>query len=151
MTMRTWRAVLGSSAIAVLAGCSGDSAVTPDMQSVNPKTSAGKNERTLAIELTNPSPNDGGMIFTIDGPNIVDVAPAPGFELVATPTESHGRSSIDVLMVGPLHAGVIAWLTVEGVNSGQPYHVTVTQVAAGAAEGYVQRGDLGAYQLTVRR
>jgi len=151
MTMRTWRAVLGSSAIVLLAGCGGDAVVTPDVRAVQPMASAAKNERTLAIELTTPSSNDGGMIFTIDGPNIVDVAPAPGFEVVANRVESHGRTTIDVLIVGPLHAGVIAWLTVTGVNSGHPYDATVTDVAAGAADHFVERRDLSAYRLVVGR
>jgi hypothetical protein len=145
------RALVGSSAFMALAGCQSDSAVRPDVRVAGPTASAAKNERTLAIELTMPARNDGGMIFTVEGPNIVDVAPASGMDVVTNGAESNGRTSITALVVGPLQNGVIAWLTVRGTNSGQPYDVTITQVAAGAADQYVQRGDLGAYQLSVRR
>jgi hypothetical protein len=151
MTTRILRALIGSSAFGALAGCQGDSAVRPGVQVVEPTASAAKNERTLAIELTMPARNDGGMIFTVEGPNIVDVAPASGFDIVTSGVESHGRTTITALVAGPLQNGVIAWLTVRGVNSGQPYDVAITQVAAGAADGYVQRSDPGAYQLSVRR
>jgi len=152
MTTRILRALVGSSAFVVLAGCSGDSAVRPDDPLAQRSAAAEKNERTLAIELTMPSRTDGGIIFTVAGPNIVDVAPAPGFDVVTNGGgASHGRTTITALVVGPLQNGVIAWLTVEGTNSGQPYDVTVTQVAAGAADQYVQRNDLGAYDLVVRR
>jgi hypothetical protein len=151
MTTRILRALVGSSAFAVIAGCQSDSAVRPSVQFTEPTASAAKNERTLPIELTMPARDDGGMIFTVEGPTIVDVAPASGFDVVTSGAESHGRTSVTALVVGPLQNGVIAWLTVRGVNSGQPYDVTITQVAAGAADAYVQRGDLGAYRLTVRR
>lgn len=151
MTTRILRALVGSSAFVALAGCQSDSAVRPDGQVAEPTASMAKNGRTLAIELTMPERHDGGMIFTVEGPNIVDVAPASGFDVVTNGVESHGRTTMSALVVGPLQNGVIAWLTVRGVNSGQPYDVTITQVAAGAADGYVQRSDLGAYQLTVRR
>jgi hypothetical protein len=151
MTIRTLRILLGSSALALLAGCSGDSVLKPHAQLVPSGSSTAKNERTLAIELTGPSRTDGGLIFTIEGPNIVDVTPASGFDVVTSRTESKGRATITALVVGPLHSGVIAWLSVNGVNSGQPYDVTVTQVAARASEGFVQRSDPGAYTLVVRR
>jgi hypothetical protein len=56
-----------------------------------------------------------------------------------------------VLVVGPLESGVVAWLTVKGVNSGNPFTATVSQVAAGVAGGFAQRTDLGAYRVVVRR
>ena len=151
MTTRMLRAVLGSSAFVVFAGCQSDSAVRPDVQSTEPTASAAKNERTLAIELTMPTRNDGGMIFTVEGPNIVDVTPASGFDIVTSRTESRNRTTMTALVVGPLRNGVVAWLTVQGTNSGQPYDVKVTQVAASAADGYVQRTDAVAYRLTVVR
>jgi len=151
MTTRIWRALVGSSAFVVLAGCSGDSAVTPDNPMAQRSADAAKNVRALAIELTMPSRNDGGIIFTVEGPNIVDVAPASRFDVVTNGVESRGRTTITALVVGPLQNGVIAWLTVHGTNSGQPYDVTVTQVAASAAEGFVQRDDPGIYRLVVRR
>ena len=152
MTIRISRILLGSSAVALLAGCSGDSVLKPHGQLVESVASIAKNERKLAIELTTPSDNDGGMIFTIEGPNIVDVAPAEGFDVVATsPAESNGRTTISALVVGPLPKGVIAWLSVKGVNSGQPYRVKVTQVAADASESFVQRSDPSVYTLVVHR
>jgi hypothetical protein len=152
MTIRTLRILLGSSVLALLGGCGGDSAVRPDAQLDALTASAANKVRTLAVELTTASENDAGMIFTIEGPNIVDITPASGLELVTTGRpESNGRGTIGVLVTGPLRSGVIAWLVVKGVNSGQPYDVTVSQVAAGASEGFVQRDDLGAYTLVVRR
>jgi hypothetical protein len=132
-------------------GCSGESAVRPpDTLAAAATTAAADHQRALAIELTAPLDGAAGVIFSINGPNILGVAPASGFDLVAAPTESKGRDQIDVLVTGPLQTGVIAWLRVKGVNSGQPYRVTVTQVAAGANDGFVQR-DPGAYTLAVRR
>jgi uncharacterized lipoprotein YajG len=148
MTIRAVRILFNSSAVALLAGCRGDSTVTPQA----PLASAtAKNERTLAIELTSPSRTDAGMIFTVEGPNIIDVTPAEGFDVVTNRAESKGRTTITAFVVGPLHTGVIAWLNVKGVNNGQPYDVTLTQVAAGESGGFVQRSDPGAYTLVVRR
>ena len=151
MTIRICRALLGSCLFGVAVGCAGDSTVTPTTVSSTPASAVVTNERTLAVELATTSTGDAGMIFTIDGPNIVSIAPAPGFDLQQLRAESGGRTSIDVLIVGPLGDGVIAWLTTKGTNSGNPYTARVTQVAAGAAAGFAQRDDLGAYRLTVRR
>ena len=149
MTIRSLRILLGSSAVALLAGCSGDATVLPPDAPLAATTA--KNDRTLAIELTGPSRTDGGMIFTVEGPNIVDVTPAAGFDVMTNSAESKGRTTITALVAGPIRSGVIAWLNVKGVNIGQPYNVTLTQVAAGASEGFVQRSDPGAYTLVVRR
>ena len=152
MTPRGMRALIGSSVFALAAGC-GDSAtsVTADPQPPQPSASASSNERRLAVELTAPGGGDAGMIFSIDGPNILGIVPAAGLELVSTRAQSAGRASINVLVVGPLESGVVAWLVVKGVNSGNPFTASVTQVAAGAAGGFAQRTDLNAYRLSVRR
>jgi hypothetical protein len=152
MTPRGLRALIGSSVFALAAGC-GDSAtsVTPDPRTLQPSASASGNERRLAVELTTPGSGDAGMIFSIEGPNIVGIVPASGLELASTRAESAGRTSINVLVAGPLESGVVAWLTVKGVNSGHPFTATVTQVAAGAADGFAQRTDLSAYRVVVQR
>ena len=152
MTPRGLRALIGSSVFAVVAGC-GDAAtsITSDTGGPHLSASAASNERRLAVELTAPGGGDAGMIFSIEGPNILGVSPASGFELTSTRTESAGRTRIRVLVVGPLESGVVAWLTVKGVNSGNPFTATITQVAAGAAGGFAQRTDLDAYRIVVRR
>ena len=152
MTPRALRALIGSSVFAVVAGCGDPStSITSDPGAPQPSASAASSERTLAVELTAPGGGNAGMIFSIDGPNILDIAPASGFELVSTRAESAGRARINVLVVGQLESGVVAWLTVKGVNSGNPFTATVTQVAAGAAGGFAQRTDLDAYRVVVRR
>ena len=152
MTPRALRALIGSSVFAVVAGC-GDASmsITSDAGAPQPSASASSNERTLAVELTAPGGGDAGMIFSIEGPNMLGIAPASGFELTSTRVESAGRTRINVLVVGPLESGVVAWLTVKGVNSGNPFTATVSQVAAGVAGGFAQRTDLGAYRVVVRR
>lgn len=151
MTYRGLRILVGSTAIVYASACGGDSAVTPDAGVAQPLAAAANNTRTLAVELTKPASVDAGMIFSIEGPNIIGIAPAEGVELVSSRSESGGRTTLDVLVAGPLPSGVVAWLTVKGVNSGNPFDTRVSQVAAGAAEGFVQRGDLSRYRLTVRR
>ena len=151
MTIRILRALLGSSAVALLAGCGGDSAVTPDARTPQVAAAAASAERALAIELTTPNAGDAGIIFSIEGPNVVGVTPTPGVNLVMLPPESNGRGTIDVLAVGHLQSGVIAWLTTKGVNNGNPFMARVIEVAAGSAEGFVERGELSAYRLVVRR
>jgi len=151
MTNRGLRILVGSTAIVYAAACGGDSAVTPDAGVAQPLAAAANNSRTLAVELTKPASADAGMIFSIEGPNIIGIAPADGVELVSSRSESGGRTTLDVLVAGPLPSGVVAWLTVKGVNSGNPFDTRVSQVAAGASEGFVQRDDLSRYRLTVRR
>jgi hypothetical protein len=151
MTYRGLRMLLGSSVIVYAAACGGDSAVTPDAGGAQPLAAAASNTRTLAVELTKPASADAGMIFSIEGPNILGIAPGVGVDLVSYRSESPGRTTLDVLVAGPLTSGVVAWLTVKGVNSGNPFDARVSQVAAGASEGFVQRGDLSGYRLTVRR
>lgn len=149
-TPRARLLVAGVAALAI-AACTGEPTTTPRApNAVTANAATAANQRTLGIQLTTSSAGGAGMIFSIEGPNIVSVAPAPGFDLVASPATSTGRDRMDVLVSGPLRSGVIAWLTVKGVNSGHPYDVTVTQVAAGASEGYAQR-DPGAYSLAVGR
>ena len=152
MTPRGLRAVIGSSVFALVAGC-GDSAtsIPSDPGAFQLSPSASSNERRLAVELTAPGSGDAGMIFSIEGPNILGIVPAPGLDLASARAESAGRTSINVLVAGPLENGVVAWLIVKGVNSGTPFTATVTQVAAGAADGFAQRTDLQAYRLTIRR
>ena len=151
MTYRGLRILVGSSAIVYTVACGGDSVVTPDAGVPQPIAATAINSRTLAVELTKPASTDAGMIFLIEGPNILDIAPAVGVELVSYRSESPGRTTLDVLVAGPLPNGVVAWLTVKGVNSGNPFDARVSQVAAGASEGFVQRNDLSGYRLTVRR
>lgn len=151
MTNRNLRILLGATALVFAAGCGSDSVVTPDAEDLRASAAAASNERTLAVELAKPASADAGMIFSIEGPNILRIAPAAGVELVSYRAESRGRATIDVLVAGPLTDGVVAWLTVKGVNSGNPFEARVSQVAAGAAEGFVQRENLGEYRLTVRR
>ena len=151
ITSRERRFACAAAVVVAIIGCSGESAVRPlDTLAAAATAAAAGNERTLAIELTTPPNGAAGMIFSINGPNILGVAPATGFDLVAAPAESKGRDQIDVLVTGPLQTGVIAWLSVKGGNSGHPYRITVTQVAAGPNDGFVQR-DPGAYTLAVRR
>ena len=152
MTPRALRALIGSSVIAVVAGCNdAPTTITAHATLPHPLASAAGNERTLAVELTAPGGGDAGMIFSIEGPNMLDLSPASGFELTSTRAESNGRSTIRALVTGPLQSGVVAWLTVKGVNSGNPFTATVTQVAAGAAGGFAQRTQLDAYRVVVRR
>jgi len=152
MTPRGLRALIGSSMFAVVAGC-GDAStsIASDAGTPNASASASRNERRLAVELTGPRRGDAGIIFSIEGPNILGIAPASGFELASTREESGGRTRANVLVAGPVDNGVIAWLTVKGVNSGNPFTTTVSQVAAGAAGGFAQRADLHAYRVVVRR
>ena len=151
ITPRVRRFACAAAVVVAIIGCSGESAVRPpDTLAPAATASAAGNERTLAIELTTPVNGAAGMIFSINGPNILSVAPATGFDLVAAPAESKGRDQIDVLVAGPLQTGVIAWLRVKGGNSGHPYRMTVLQVAAGPNDRFVQR-DPAAYTLAVRR
>jgi len=152
MTPRGLRALIGSSVLALAAGCGDEStSITSDTRAPQPSASASSNERRLAVELTTPGSGDAGMIFSIEGPNILGIVPASGLELASTQAESAGRTSINVLVAGPIKNGVVAWLVVKGVNSGNPFTATVTQVAAGAVEGFAQRTDLSAYRVIVRR
>jgi hypothetical protein len=152
VTNRSLRILLGSIVIAFAAGCGSDSVVTPNADAPQALAAAANNERTLAVELTKPVGVDGGMIFSIDGPNILGIVPASGVELVSYRSESRGRTTLDVLVAGPLpNDGVIAWLTVKGVNTGSPFNARVSQVAAGAAEGFAQRAELSGYHLNVQR
>lgn len=151
MTTRIRRVLSAWSALVLIAGCGGESAVTPNAAPPTRAASLASAERTLSVELATTATGDAGMIFSIDGPNIISLTAAPGFQLVERRSGSGGRTRVDVLTVGPLRSGVIAWLTTKGVNSGNPYTAEVTQVAAGAAGGFAQRQDLSAYRLTVRR
>ena len=152
MTPRGLRALIGSSVFVVVAGCGDPStSIRSDAAAPHPSASASGSERRLAVELTAPERGDAGMIVWIEGPNMLDIGPASGFELTSQRAESAGRTRIRVLVVGPLESGVVAWLTVKGVNSGNPFTATVTQVAAGAAGGFAQRTDLDAYRVVVRR
>ena len=151
MTTRTRRITLTWGVIALAAACSGDATVAPGIDTPQPLSAAAANVRTLAIELTKPAADDAGMIFSVDGPNILGVEPVAGIDLVSHRADSPGKTTIDVLVAGPLESGVIARLTVKGVNSGNPFTARLREVAAGAGEGFVQRTDLSAYRLIVRR
>ena len=152
MTYRGLRILIGSSVLALVAACGDESmSITSNAGAPQLSPSASSNERRLAVELIAPARGDAGMIFSIEGPNILGIVPASGLELISTRAESAGRTSIDVLVAGPLESGVVAWLTVKGVNSGNPFTTAVTQVAAGAADGFAQRTDLSAYRVVVRR
>ena len=141
--------VCAAAVVVAIFGCAGDSTVRPS-DPFAASASAADKERTLAIALTRGESSSAGMILSIEGPNIVGIAPASGLQLVAAPAESNGRDRIDVLVTGPVQIGVIAWLTVKGVNSGHPYDATITQVAAGPDQGFVQR-DPSAYTVVVQR
>jgi hypothetical protein len=137
---------------ALMGGC-GDQPIASTSPWPSESASPARNstERTLAVELTSAATGDAGMIFSIDGPNILGIEPAEGLHVVSHRASSPGRTTIDVLVAGPLASGVIAWLTVKGVHSGSPFTARVSQVAAGPDEGFVQRTDLSAYSLIVRR
>ena len=151
MTTHIRRAVVGFCVVNLAAGCGGESTVTPTMVPSEPASAVASSERTLGVELTTTATGDAGMVFSIEGPNIVSIAPAPGYDLVERRAGSRGQTRIDIVLVGSLQSGVIAWLTTKGVNSGNPYTAKVSQVAAGAAAGFAQRDELSAYRLTIRR
>jgi hypothetical protein len=144
----TMRGFIATTVLAAVAGCS-EPTVTPDSDSLSVAAAKIGADRVLAIALTAATTGDAGLIFSIEGPNILDVVPAAGYEIVKSQTDAGGRSSFNVLLIGPLQSGPVAYAMVKGVNSGTPYTATVTQVAAGATDNYAQRTDLGSYRLTV--
>ena len=151
MTTHGRRALLATLLLALSVGCSGDSSVKPDVPPSDALAARGAPERQLAIELATTAAGDAGMIFSIEGPNIAGITAAPGYQLVHVLTDARNPVRVDVLLVGPLQSGVVAWLQTRGVNSGNPYRTEVTQVAAGAAGNFAQRQALGAYSLVIRR
>lgn len=108
-------------------------------------------ERTLALELSSPNTDDGGLIIELSGPNILSVTVVAGLEAVEQRTTQGANSTITLLLRGNIGAGTIGQMSVRGVSSGAPYDVRVLQAAASASGGYAQRSDLSAYRVTVRR
>src|SRR5215207_8595535 len=140
----TMRAFIASAMLVVAAGCS-EPTMTSDSDSLSAAAAKIGADRVLAIALTAATAGDAGLIFSIEGPNILDVVPAAGYDIVKSQADAGGRSSFNVLLIGALQPGVIAHAMVKGVNSGSPYTAIVNQVAAGAAGGFAQRTDLGPY------
>ena len=151
MTTHGFRAPLAALMLSIVAGCSGDTSVRPAVAPSDPAAARGAPERRLAIELATTDTGDAGMIFSIEGPNITGITAAPGYQLVHRQTDERNPARIDVLLIGPLGTGVVAWLHTRGVNSGSPYTAEVTQVAAGAAENFAPRQAPGAYSVQMRR
>jgi hypothetical protein len=142
------RVAIAAAGLIAIGSCS-EAGVAPEPASLSAAAAKLGADRVLAITLTAPNANDAGMLFSVDGPNILDVVPATGYDVMTSETDGKGRSTVKVLLLGPLKSGVVAYAMVKGANSGNPFTATISQVATGAGGGFAQRADLTPYSLAV--
>jgi hypothetical protein len=97
---------------------------------------------TLAIQLSTPNANDGGVMFTISGGTISSVS-SSGYTIF---TAQPGTSIRKVVVVGNVTNGVLVTIGVPDVSLAGQYTAVLEQVAA--RDTYEQQ-DLSGYALQV--
>ncbi len=108
-------------AILASAGCSAE----PDP--VGPPRGA------LAIRLTTPNRDDGGIMLRLGGATIDSVTPVQGKAFVR-----QDGTDLVVAIAGSLQSGSVAWVWVPEASRPADYRVTLLQAAR--ASTYEQRG-----------
>lgn len=109
------------------------------------------NRATLTLTLTTPNADDGGIRFAVSGPSILAVTPAAGVDLIETRTTVGAITTSTILARGTLANGALGTLSVRGVHADSPYTVEVTEAAARASGGYVQRTNLTGYRIQTQK
>jgi hypothetical protein len=97
---------------------------------------------TLAVTLSSPFTDDGGLLFTISG-GPVDSVETPGYALYSSRTDAN---TLELIVSGQLISGTIARVHIPNDRLVPQYSVKVLQAAARSS--YAQR-DPAAYGLTL--
>lgn len=106
---------------------------------------------TVSLTLSTPNADDGGVMFTVSGPSIFGITPAPGIELAESRATANGVTTATILVRGNLASGVVGTLNVRGVHVDSPYTTQIREAAARASGNYIQRADLSQYRVTVQK
>lgn len=99
---------------------------------------------TLAVTFHSPLSDEGGVSFTLAGPDVTNVRGAEGVEVFT----DESTNEIRVAAVGVGVSGVVALFDVPDVDNPAAYTVTLDEVVD---ESNLPRRDLAAYTLEVAR
>ena len=103
---------------------------------------------TLSLEFRTTATDDGAAIIAISGPAIAGVTPTSGVQLAQRARTSDGKTV--VLLRGNLTTGVVANVSVSGLDADKPFTAVVEQVAARQSGNYAQRANLSAYGASIK-
>ena len=135
---RISRVLLTGMAVSLLAGsiaaCGGDSTAP-----VDPGPTAG----TLTVTLATPESDDGGILFTVTGPGMSQVASADGSLYFR---HSQEGATITAALIGDVTAGALLTFRVPDIDAKGSYAATAVAVTDRENE---LKGSLAGYALTV--
>ena len=103
---------------------------------------------TLSLEFRTTATDDGAAIIVVTGPPITSLTPTSGLQLAQRTRTSDGKTV--VLLRGNLTSGVVANVTVNGVDADKVFSAVVEQVAARQSGSYAQRTSLSTYGATIK-
>jgi hypothetical protein len=116
-------------AVALASGC-GDPAPEPG---------------TLSLRLTTPNPDDGALLFELNGPEISNPVAGGTLQLFTNVT---GATQLRAALIGSLTAGTVMTFTVPNIHASGSYTATILEVAV--LDNRLRTSTAG-YKLTVVR
>jgi hypothetical protein len=128
--------------------CSGATCQLTLTKSVSVSAGFVKKTVTLSLDFRTPAVDDGAAIIAITGPAITALTPTSGVQL-AMRTRTADNKTI-VLIRGNLTNGVVANVSVSGLDADKSFAPVVEQVSARQSGNYVQRTNLSAYSVTIK-
>lgn len=109
-----------------------------------PPVGPGSNPTSLVVTLTTPNGDDGALMFTVRGPEMLAVTSASSSYLVFSNLAVQGQAR--VIAVGDLRPGAVFTIAVTGAHEPADYTVSLEQVATRAD---ALRSNLAGYKATV--
>jgi hypothetical protein len=128
--------------------CSGATCQLNLTKSVSISAGFVRKTATLSLEFRTAAKDDGAAVIAITGPPITGVTATSGLQL-ARRTRSSDNKTV-VLIRGNLTNGVVASVSVSGLDADKTFTAVVEQVAARQSGNYAQRTNLGSYSASVK-
>jgi hypothetical protein len=128
--------------------CTGTTCQLTVTRSVSVSAGFVRKTATLSLEFKTTATDDGAAIIAITGPPIIELKPTSGLQLAQRARTSDGKTV--VLIRGDLTNGVVATVSVTGLDAEKTFNAVVEQVAARQSGNYAQRTNLGSYSASVK-
>ena len=128
--------------------CTGTTCQLTVTRSVSVSAGFVRKTATLSLDFKTTATDDGAAIIAITGPPIIDLKPTSGLQLAQRARTSDGKTV--VLIRGDLTNGVVATVSVSGLDAEKTFNAVVEQVAARQSGNYAQRTTLGSYSASIK-
>ena len=128
-------------------GCSGTTCQLTLTQAVTVSAAFVPRVATRTLRFTTSAADDGAAIISVIGAPITGVVGTSGVQATYRTRNSDGKTF--VLVRGPLTSGIVATLSISGLDGDKTLTPTVEQVSARQSGNYAQRTLPGSYSAAI--